>query len=86
MASVLGELHTEVLQLQKHRRSLLKDPDEMERADTDMSIAESLAFIAYDDLRLGNPDKAVENYLAADPAFLAAAAIAKFLEGAANVL
>jgi serine/threonine protein kinase/tetratricopeptide (TPR) repeat protein len=65
------ELHTEAVKLQRHRRSLLKDPDEMERADSDFSIAESLAFIAYDDLRLGDPDKAVQNYLAADAAFVA---------------
>lgn len=61
------QLHGDALRLRQLRRSLLKPVEqEIELASADMDIAESYNNIAYADLRLGDPQKAIENYQTSD--------------------
>jgi eukaryotic-like serine/threonine-protein kinase len=64
------ELHAEGLRLRQQRIKLLAgSEDEMAKADADLDVADSYQLVAYADLRLGEPERAVENYRASDAAF-----------------
>ena len=66
------ELHADALRLHKACRPMLDKPQqEMERTDVALEIANSYRLVAYDDLRLGDPEKAVENNLIADAGYAA---------------
>jgi serine/threonine protein kinase/tetratricopeptide (TPR) repeat protein len=65
------ELLADALRLRQLQRTLIKGAEEIELASADFDIAETYSLIAYDDLRLGDPKKAVQNYLTADAAFAA---------------
>jgi eukaryotic-like serine/threonine-protein kinase len=64
-------LHADCLRLRQERAKLVTGGPEMDRADADLDVADALAFVAYDDLRLGEPERAERNYRAADRAFAA---------------
>ena len=64
------ELHAEALRLRQERlKTVTAGGDEQTKADAALDVAESFAHVAYADLRLGDPEKAVENYHASDAAF-----------------
>jgi tetratricopeptide (TPR) repeat protein len=69
------ELHTLALELRRRRLKITEtgnDPKkELEVASAQLDIAESLASVAYDDLRMGEPLSAIENYTASDRAYTA---------------
>lgn len=63
------ELHATGLALRQKRFDLLEGGAEIERADAQMDVAESLSLVAYADLRLGEPDLAEKNYLESTKVF-----------------
>jgi serine/threonine-protein kinase len=65
------ELHIEGLRLRQERVKLLADGSEIEKADAAKDVAEALANVAFTELRLGEPERALRNYEAADRAFAA---------------
>jgi serine/threonine protein kinase/tetratricopeptide (TPR) repeat protein len=65
------ELHAEGLRLQQELVKLVAAGSEMEKADAAKGVAEALANVAFTDLRLGEPGRALKNYEAADRAFAA---------------
>jgi tetratricopeptide (TPR) repeat protein len=69
------ELHTLALELRRRRLKIAETGNEpkkeLEVASAQLDIAESLAAIAYDDLRLGDPVSAIRNYTASETAYAA---------------
>jgi serine/threonine protein kinase len=66
------ELHAHALQLCRKRLVLhqtVANADEMLVTDAQYDVADSLQLVAYDDLRLGDPRAAIENYTAAEKTF-----------------
>jgi tetratricopeptide (TPR) repeat protein len=69
------ELHALALELRRRRLKITEtgnDPKkELEVASAQLDIAESLAAVAYDDLRMGDPLSAIRNYTASETAYAA---------------
>jgi tetratricopeptide (TPR) repeat protein len=69
------ELHALALELRRRRLKVTQAGNEpkkeLEVASAQLDIAESLAAVAYDDLRMGDPLSAIRNYTASETAYAA---------------
>lgn len=68
------ELRIQALELRQKRLTIVQNTpniDEIELRSAEMDVADSLQFLAYDELRMGNPVIARDHYLMADKAYAA---------------